>query len=253
MPIVSSFKLRYLDGFLNGRLGDLQDSRVSRQLLKRSADLQTYTSTRYKNWNLTSGVTIFVNKQPVLSDDNKYTQTSGREALTIYDADGCVQQKIVSLNPSGSIKFAKPQKIDDSVEAEFSFRMVPQERLHNLLYEGLLHIQRGMYADFDPEHVPSAIADLVVSAALLKFYDSMNTDASLLYNYKVQDQMHNKSEVADNMRKTIASLTTGIDKDMKAALWRIGNGKARKVTSVKQRYIPSSSLRGYDGPNGDGV
>lgn len=253
MPVVSLFKLSQLDGLLNRRLGEIQDARVSRQILKRSSDLMTYTSTRYKNWNITSGLTIFVNKVPLLSEDTKYTITPSRETLTIFDANGCPQQKSYVINIPGSIKFEKPLKTDDFVEAEFSFRMYTQEDLHALLYDGLLEVQRRMYMDFDPAMIPSAVTEMVVTAALLKFNESMNTEASFLYTYKVQDQMHDKNQVSKNFQETIKLLNLKLDKDARQALWRIGNGRARSVVSVKQRYIPSSSLRGYNGTHEDGI
>ena len=253
MPVVSLYQLRQLDGLLNKRLGALQDSRVSRQLLKRSADLRTYTTMRYKNWNVTSGITIFVNKEPLLSKDKSYTMQVSKEVLTVYDPSGNPVLTPKAINKEGQIVFDQPLEVTDSVEAEFSFRMVDQDSLWQYLYDGMMRVQNGMYMDFDPDYIPSAVAEGIVTAALLSFYESQNTEASFLYNYKVQDQMHDKSQVALNMRETIAALNEKLSKDIRAALWRIGNGRARQVRSVKERYISSPGLRGYAGPNQDGV
>jgi hypothetical protein len=253
MPVVSTFKLSQLDGLLNRRLGDLQNSRVSRQLLKRSPDLVTYTSTRYQNWNLTQGVTIFVNKQPLLSEDIKYQMTPARETLTVFDGNGSPQSRVIAVNADGKIVFAKPRGVDDTVEAEFSFRMVPQVELHALLFAGFLDVQRRVYLSFDTNLIPAAAVDIIVTAALAKFYEGMNSESSLLYNYKVQDQMHEKSQVAENMRATLRDLELKLAKDAKAVIWQLSNGRARSVRSLKRRYESSADLGGYNGTRQDGV
>jgi hypothetical protein len=253
MPINSLFKLSELDGFLDDHLGDLQNSRVVRHNLRRSPDLKTYTSPRYGNWNVGRGVTIFVNKIPVLSDDHRYTMQTAREELTVFDADGNKTKTAFVTNPSGAVVFDQPLKPTDEVEADFSFRMVSGKKLSQELYHGLLDVQRRMYREFDPAQVPSVVVDMIIDAALMHFYTSMNSEASLLYDYKIQEQSHSKSQIGKGLRDTLDGLEQTLQKKTKQALWQIGNGRARKVTSLKQHYEPSSALLGYHGPNMDGV
>ena len=87
----------------------------------------------------------------------------------------------------------------------------------------------------------------------MHFYVSMNTDASLMYDYKTQEQSHSKSQVGDALRANIEQLEESLRQSARRVNWRIGNGRARSVISVKQRYVPSSALAGYEGPNRDGV
>ena len=253
MSINSLFKLSQLDGLLDRRLGELQNSRVTRHQLRRAPDLKTYTSPRYTNWLVTRGVTIFVNKEPLLSRDTVYTMPVSKEVFTFVDVDGNFKQQTFAINALGQVIFDKPLSPDDEVMADFSFRMQSQEDIHRLLYAGLMDVGRRMYRQFDPAAIPAAVADMVVTAALLEFYSGQATDSSALYNYKIQEQTHDKSQVAENVRENIKRLDDKLLKDAKMALWQIGNGKARSVVSVKQHYSSSAARGGYDGVGRDRV
>lgn len=253
MPVVATYKLSELDGFLDKHLGELQNSRVVRHNLRRSSDLKTYTSPRYGNWNVGRGVTIFINKIPVVTDANKYVMQATREELTYYDADGNVKKVAFSINKSGAITFDVPLKVEDEVEADFSFRMADRDALHQELYHGLLTVQEMLYKTFDPACLPAVVINMVISAAHMHFFESMNTEASLLYDYKTQEQSHSKSQVGEAMRANIKAMEESLRQSARRVLWAIGNGRARSVISVKQRYVSSPSLQGYRGANQDGV
>lgn len=244
MALVATYKLSELDGFLDSHLGELQNSRVVRHNLRRSADLKTYTSPRYGNWNVGRGVTIFINKIPVVTEKNKYSMQIVREEITFFDADGNKKAKAFAINKAGAIVFDTPLKPEDEVEADFSFRFADREALHQELYHGLLSVQEMLYRDFDPACLPAAIINMVIDASHMHFYEGMNTEASLLYDYKTQEQSHSKSQVGDSLRKNIEALGESLRQSARRVNWRIGNGRARKVTSVLEPYHPSSSSLG---------